>query len=170
MENPYRLSNCSVSIISIYIKFLASDFSRKLRYLPEIIIVIQITGTKSSNDRLILCQNMETNSNEYFSYDICSRIKFSTMWNVNATVQSPRKMSFELRSISNTINIWFIMVNQTTQGLYSMSGKTSYHQNLWSLSAARLRFRLLQSPWNLKGTPMTVLLRCLSNFRVIRSI
>ena len=29
-----------------------------------------MTGTNSFNDRLILCQNVEINSNEYFSYHI----------------------------------------------------------------------------------------------------
>ena len=40
-----------------------------------------ITGTNSSNDMLILRQNVEIYSKEYFSYDVISGIKLSTKWN-----------------------------------------------------------------------------------------
>ena len=46
----------------------------------------------------------------------------------------------------------------TTQGLYSLSGKTSYRKISWSLEAARFGFKRFQSP------------RCLSNFRTIRPL
>ena len=69
-----------------------------------------MTGTNSSNDRLILCRNVEINSNWYFSYDVFSGIKSSTTW--NGMAQSPRKMS-ELRDISNTSDIRFSMVYRT---------------------------------------------------------
>ena len=63
-----------------------------------------MTGTNSSNDRLILRQNEEINSNEYFSYDIFSgMMESSTTWNGNVIAQSPRKMS-EFRDISPTNN------------------------------------------------------------------
>ena len=52
-----------------------------------------MTGTNSSNDRLILRRNVEINSNWYFSYDVFSGMKSSTTWNGNAIAQSPRKMS-----------------------------------------------------------------------------
>ena len=68
-----------------------------------------MTGTNSSNDRLIFRQNVEINSNEYFSYNVFSGMKSSTMWNGNAIAQSPRKF----RDISNTYNIRFIMVYRT---------------------------------------------------------
>ena len=68
-----------------------------------------MTGTNSSNDRLILRRNVEINSNWYFSYDVFSGMKSSTTWNGNAIAQSPRKMS-ELRDISNTSDIRFLMV------------------------------------------------------------
>ena len=71
-----------------------------------------MTGTNSSNDRLILRRNVEINSNWYFSYDVFSGMKLSTTWNGNAIVQSPRKMS-ELRDISNTSDIRFLMVYWT---------------------------------------------------------
>ena len=53
------------------------------------------------------------------------------------------------------------------QGLYSLSGKTSYRNISWNLKAAKFRFRLSRLLWNLIGTFAAVLLRCLSNFRVI---
>ena len=55
------------------------------------------------------------------------------------------------------------------QGLYSLSGKTSYRKISWSLEAARFEFRLFISLWNLTGTSAVVLPRCLSNFGGIRS-
>ena len=71
-----------------------------------------MTGTNSSNDRLILRRNVEINSNWYFSYDVFSGMKSSTTWNGNAIAQSPRKMS-EFRDISNTSDIRFLMVYRT---------------------------------------------------------
>ena len=56
-----------------------------------------MTGTNSSNERLILRQNMEINSNWYFPYDVFSGMKSSTMWNGNAIAQSSRKMSWVQR-------------------------------------------------------------------------
>ena len=55
-----------------------------------------------------------------------------------------------------------------SQGLYSLSGRTSYHKISWSLEATRFGCRLFQSLWNLTGTSAAVLPRCLSNFRAIR--
>ena len=59
---------------------------------------------------------------------------------------------------------------QPTQGLYSLSGKTSYRKISWSLEAARFGFKLFQSLWNLAGTSAALLPRCLSNFRAIRPL
>ena len=42
---------------------------------------------------------------------------------------------------------WFSL-----QGLYSLSGKTSYRQISWSLEAARLDVAMVVSLWNLTGT------------------
>ena len=56
------------------------------------------------------------------------------------------------------------------QGLYSLSGKTSYRKISWSLEAARFGFKLFQSLWNLTGTSAALLPRCLSNFRAIRPL
>ena len=55
-------------------------------------------------------------------------------------------------------------------GLYSLSGKTSYHKISWSLEAARFGFRLFQLVWNLTGTSAAAPPRCLSNFIAIRSL
>ena len=57
-----------------------------------------------------------------------------------------------------------------TQGLYSLSGKTSYRKISWSLEATRFGFKLFQSLWNLAGTSAALLPRCLSNFRAIRPL
>ena len=56
------------------------------------------------------------------------------------------------------------------QGLYSLSGKTSYRKISWSLEAARFGFKLFQSLGNLAGTSAALLPRCLSNFRAIRPL
>ena len=59
-------------------------------------------------------------------------------------------------------------VSDTTLGLYSLSGKTSYRKISWSLEAARFGFNLFQSLWNLAGTSAALLPRYLSNFRALR--
>ena len=46
-----------------------------------------------------------------------------------------------------------------TQGLYSLSGKTSYRQISWSLEATRLDVIMIISLWNLTGIS-TALQRC----------
>ena len=56
------------------------------------------------------------------------------------------------------------------QGLYSLSGKTSYHQISWSLEAARLGVVMIASLWNLTGILAALVPRCLLNFRAIRKI
>ena len=56
----------------------------------------------------------------------------------------------------------------SSQGLYSLSGRTSYRKISWSIEATRFGFRLFQSLRNLTGTSAAVLPRCLSNFRAIR--
>ena len=64
---------------------------------------------------------------------------------------------------------WRLSLHRT-QGLYSLSGRTSYRKISRSLEAARFWFRLLQSLWNLTDTSAARLQRCLSNFRAIRSL
>ena len=56
------------------------------------------------------------------------------------------------------------------QGLYSLSGKTSYRQISWSLGAARLDVAMVVSLWNLTGTSAAALPRYLPNFRAIGKI
>ena len=87
---------------------------QKLRHLPENDNSYSdtMTGTNSSNDRLILRQNVEINSNWYFSYDVFSGMKSSTTWLGNVIAQSLRKMS-EFRDISNTSDIRFLMGHRT---------------------------------------------------------
>ena len=67
-----------------------------------------MTGTNSSNDRLILRRNPI----DIFLTTHFSGMKSSTTWNGNPIAQSPRKMS-ALRDISNTSDIRFLMVYRT---------------------------------------------------------
>ena len=55
----------------------------------------------------------------------------------------------------------------TTQGLYSLSGKTSYRKISWSLEAARFGFKLFQSLWNLAGTSAALLQTYLSHLSCV---
>ena len=56
------------------------------------------------------------------------------------------------------------------QGIYSLSGRTPYRKFSWSFEAARFGIRLFPSLWNLTGTSIGALPRCLSNFRAIQSV
>ena len=58
----------------------------------------------------------------------------------------------------------------TSQGLYSLNGKTSYRQISRSLEAARLGVIMIVSLWNLTGISAAVLPRCLSNFRAMGQV
>ena len=53
--------------------------------------------------------------------------------------------------LQNTHTLVFCFRKDTHLGLIPPSGKTSYSKILWSLEAARLRFTLFQSLWNLAG-------------------
>ena len=65
-------------------------------------------GTNSSNDRLILHRNVEIYQFQWISFMRRNfpGMKSSTTWLGNVIAQSPRKF----RDISNTYNIWTIMV------------------------------------------------------------
>ena len=63
------------------------------------------------------------------------------------------------------ISVWS---DDLGQGLYSLSGKTSYCKSSWRLEVARFRFRLFQSLWNSTGPSAAALPRCLSNFIAVR--
>ena len=56
-----------------------------------------MTGTNSSNDRLVLRQNVEINSNEYFSWDV-----FFREWNCR-----PRGLEMSLRN-HQEIGLWAV--------------------------------------------------------------
>ena len=56
------------------------------------------------------------------------------------------------------------------QGLYSLSGKTSYRQISWSLEAGRLGVIMIVSRWNLTCISAALLPRCLLNFRAIAKV
>ena len=55
------------------------------------------------------------------------------------------------------------------QGLYSLSGNTSYRQISWGLKAARLDVIMTVSLWNLTDISAALLPRCLSNFSMMTS-
>ena len=86
-----------------------------------------MTGTNSSNDRLILRQNVEINSNWYFSYDVFSGMKSSTTWNGNAIAQSPRKMSWVQRYFKYQ---WYTIFNGLSNDHRCNS---SFAHHLWRL-------------------------------------
>ena len=56
------------------------------------------------------------------------------------------------------------------QGLYSLSGRTSYRKISWSLETERLGVIMFVSFWNLTGISPALLPRCLSNFRAIANV
>ena len=62
------------------------------------------------------------------------------------------------------------VTNAFLQGLYSLSGKTSYRQISRSLEVARLDVTIIVSLWNLTGISAALLPRCLSNFRAIGKV
>ena len=55
-------------------------------------------------------------------------------------------------------------------GLHSLSCKTSYHQILWSLEAARLGVMIIVALWNFTGISAVLLPWCLSNFKAIGKV
>ena len=57
-----------------------------------------------------------------------------------------------------------------TQGLCSLSCKTSYRQISWSLEAARMDVTMIVSLWNLTGISASLLSMCLSNFIAIGQV
>ena len=63
------------------------------------------------------------------------------------------------------VNLTFFAV----QGLFSLSGWTSYRKISWSLKAKRFGFRLFESLWNLTDTSATAMPNCLSYLIAILS-
>ena len=59
--------------------------------------------------------------------------------------------------------ITYFLVEYNYDGLYSLSGKTSYRQILWSLEAAVLDVIMIVSLWNMTGISTALLPRCVSN-------
>ena len=66
--------------------------------------------------------------------------------------------------------LYNILMIISTQGLYSLSGTTSYRQISWSLEAVRLDAAMVVSLWNLTGTSAAALPRYLPNFRAIGKV
>ena len=57
-----------------------------------------------------------------------------------------------------------------TLGHYSLSGWMSYCKIAWSVQAMRLCVIMIQSPWNLTGISVSLLPRCLLNFKAIGKV
>ena len=81
-----------------------------------------------------------------------------------------QELDFLLKVDNEKVRGQFLCFVLHHQGLYSLSGKTSYRKISWSLEAARFGSKLFQSLWNWAGTSAALLLRCLSNFRAIRPL
>ena len=73
-------------------------------------------------------------------------------------------------SFLSSLYRWVSARKTQLQGLYSLSGKTSYRKISWSLEAARFGFGFFQLLWNLTGISAAALPRCLSNFIAPRSL
>ena len=85
------------------------------------------------------------------------------------------KLSHSLWRHCNVIKLHVLWVTSLLnlvylQGLYSLSGETSYRQISWSLEAARLTVIRIVSLWNLTGISAALLRRCQSNFRAIGKV
>ena len=91
------------------------------------------------------------------------RIETPVIWDAIAIIMTSLWCIINTHSKIFRIKPWY-------QGLYSLSGKTSYRKISWSLEAAGFGFKLFQSLWNLAGTSAELLPRCLSNFRAIRPL
>ena len=98
------------------------------------------------------CQNWRQSNNLY---------KLSGGWSIQETDDDNYELIFKCYNLSEV---------QLYQGLYSLSGKTSYRQISWSLEAARLSVIMIVSHWNLTGISAALLPRCLSNFRAIQKV
>ena len=58
----------------------------------------------------------------------------------------------------------------STFSLMPLSGRMSYHKIWWSLQAAKFGVGLFQTLWNLTGSSVAALSRCLSNCRAVHSL
>ena len=85
--------------------------------------------------------------------------------------------------MSHKIGIWFVglclsvvfdrlydALTHILQGLYSVSGRVSYHKISGSLEAAILDVIMIVSLWNVTGISAALLPRCLSNFEAIGKV
>ena len=101
---------------------------------------------------------------------VCDISHINTLFGVGI-ISSPRSLcGLYVHAFQGCFACTEKVTHEATQGLYSLSGKTSYRKISWSLEAARFGFKLFQSLWNLAGTSAALLPRCLSNFRAIRPL
>ena len=93
--------------------------------------------------------------------DVSWYITPNTIWTLGAQIDT---------GIYSTITHFIIRQWQILQGLYSLSGKTSYHQILRSLEAAGLDVIMIASLCNLTHISAAMRSRCLSNFKAIGKV
>ena len=82
---------------------------QKLRHLPENdnFHLDTMTSTNSSNDRLVLRQNVEINSNQYFSCDVFFREWNSRPRGLETSLRNHQERCLWVQSYFNDI-LWFI--------------------------------------------------------------
>ena len=82
---------------------------QKLRHLPENdnSYLDTMTGTNSSDDRLILRQNVEINSNEYFSCDVYFREWYRRPRGLETSLRNHQEKCLWIQSCINDL-LWFI--------------------------------------------------------------
>ena len=85
-------------------------------------------------------------------------------------------MSLNTTNANKSILIWLLLLSWfdlcwvATQGLYSLSGRTSYRKISWNLEAVRLGVIMIVLLCNLTGISAAKLPMCLSNFRAIEKV
>ena len=100
-----------IDILSLWLiwKKKKKSVITKTSHLPENdnLYLDTMTSTNSSNDRLVLCQNVEINSNEYFSCDV-----FFREWNrrprgLETSLRNHQEICLWVQSYFNDLS-WFI--------------------------------------------------------------
>ena len=83
--------------------------NKKLRHLPENdnFYLDTMTSTNSSNDRLVLRQNVEINSNEYFSSDVFFRELNRRPRGLETSLRNHQEICLWVQSYFNDLS-WFI--------------------------------------------------------------
>ena len=154
----WYLTPTSPLVMMIYVKLIWMHSSIRIIYVPVFRVSSKYNRLLRSHIRSSLALNLPTLHSQYYGHIMLItwrrkdpghlELWFFLCW--AELIRSPYVRGFSL------------------QGLYSLSGDTSYGKISWIIEAARVGFRLFQSLWNLTGTSTAALPRCLSNFRALR--